>query len=302
MQIYYLGPEGTFSHQAAETCAASWRAEQLTACPTIVDAITRMFDDKTGNSLACVPIENSIDGSVTQTWDTVMRSIAVERVEENLVPARILSAFNFPIHQYLHYLEHTDFSAVETVYSHPKALAQCQVNLGKRFPKAQLVSVNSTAEAARMVANANDKRCVAIASQQAGERFGLLRHPEPMEDQAGNVTRFAMIGRQEMPGIQSFAVVSERVVSLCLRGVGHQPGGLVGTLAPIAEAGFNLTRVESRPVGNQFGIYVFYLDVTITANDERAERAFNQVVEELRQRQVDVVLLGAYPVYDASGV
>ncbi|EPZ46229.1 prephenate dehydratase [Alicyclobacillus acidoterrestris] len=322
MELFYLGPEGTHSHDAALRLRdAMLPSATVTACPTIPTVIDRTLDAVAGEGLACVPIENSIQGAVAQTWDTLMKSAADGVTTQSL---SILAALTLPIHHYAIYPSGTSFDDVVTVYSHPQALAQCQHHLTQMFPNALPVATNSTAEAVQYVAKeagrdgAAQTSAVAIAGRRAAERYGLIASDDPIEDQPGNATRFALVApvgraaeakgdllKLSVPGEWALApewTYTEYVVSLCLHGVAHCPGGLVGALSPFAQAGLNLGRVESRPVGDQLGNYVFYLDVSFPPQMNVAEITtyLSPVTRQLADNGVRIVQLGSYPIYQVQ--
>lgn len=296
MIMYYLGPEGTHSHEAATVFSEMLGGDvTLSACPTISDAVVKVASPQSGRALACVPMENSIQGSVTQMWDTLMEIVS-SRTGTEAGQFGIQLALTQPIHHYVLHRSNLDFALVDTVYSHPQALAQCRLNIQKRFPGAKQVAVSSTAEAARIVGT-SEAHAVAIASLRAGEKFGLDSDEVPFEDKSGNVTRFGLVSGPLSTVRREIVALSDttRIVSLCLHGISHSPGGLVGALAPFAELGLNLERVESRPVGDQLGHYVFYVDISVNETDG-AKDPVAQVVERLASKRIDVVTLGSYQV------
>lgn len=300
MRIYFLGPEGTNGHDAASRAQTRFSLEAtLQACQTNADAVMAFFRDE-HTAFACVPIENSIQGAVTQTWDTLTAEILAQRDSSVTSRCGILAVLTMSIHHYPIYHEGTDFTQVKWVYSHPQALAQTQAHLSDLFPNAQTVAVNSTAEAVRVVRDDHSRQSAAVASRQAAILYGLHCGDRPIEDRAGNVTRFALMGRLDL--VNKFEESAQKrvdeVVSVCLRGVAHQPGGLVGALLPFAEAGLNLARLESRPVGDQLGNYVFYVDVSLKGEPPDKRVVVQNVITALRARGTDVVELGSYPVYE----
>ncbi|GMA61528.1 prephenate dehydratase [Alicyclobacillus fastidiosus] len=312
MKLYYLGPEGTHSHDAAVQLRDALLAQaDLIPCTTIPLVIEQTSSVQAENALCCVPIENSIQGSVAQTWDTLMKSACRASDGGDGEPISILAAFTVPIHHYAIHRKGISYKDVQQVYSHPQALAQCQQHIASLFPKAVPVALTSTAEAVRQMAEgggtgSQHDAAVAIAGRNAAARYGLERSSSPIEDQAGNETRFALVGT---PGGLSPCVgtpqgwrLSERMVSLCLHGVTHSPGGLVGALLPFAEADLNLGRVESRPVGDRLGNYVFYLDVSFDASASPSEMGscLAPVTRQLASSGIDVVALGSYPVYQVE--
>lgn len=298
LKIYYLGPEGTHSHEAAESVAALFLSPDasVVACSTLPDVLDACFEADSSEAFACVPIENSIQGSVWQVWDGLTRH--VQACESDAARFEILAALTQPIHQYAVYSDGTSFDEVAEVLSHPQALAQCAQTIKALFPNAIPVSVSSTADAVRRVAQGSAANVVAIGSRRAAERHGLQSYPEPIEDRVGNVTRFALIGRSGA-SVKCPAGVAQTdlTVSLCLRGVPHRPGGLVEALQMFANASLNLTRLESRPVGDELGKYVYFVDVSVRGLQAMGQTEIEKVREELSRNGTDAVHLGAYPVF-----
>lgn len=287
----YLGPEGTHSHEAAECMASGFfrgASVQHTACQS--------FDDIFGvprapRRLACVPIENSIQGSVWQVWDALTREHA------GPAPRQILAAVTLPIHQHVIFRPEVDLDQIDQVVSHPQALAQCKEHIRARFPGARQVAVSSTAEAVRQVATGERDRAVAIGGRRAAALYGLSVWPEPFEDRPGNVTRFALVGTPgDLPAEPNWRL-TDWTASLCLRGVPHRPGGLALALHTFAAANLNLTRLESRPVGDTLGHYVYYLDASVRTYDDRGASVLSVVQDLLALQGVDILTLGVYPVY-----
>jgi prephenate dehydratase len=314
LNLYYLGPEGTHSHEAAEWFQHIFVPDaDLVACSTIPESVDRVFAGEQSD-FACLPVENSIQGAVTPSWDALTVRVAQGQGETpGLSNAQILAAITLPIHHYAIYRDGVNPDLVEEVRSHPQALAQCQKRVRSLFPNARLTAWSSTAEAVRSVAEEDSLHLAALGSQRAANRYGLKYDDIPAQDRGGNATRFALIGpvgqrvdRDEQISVEKTAGGSkvgqgiERIVSLCLRGVAHQPGGLLGALMPFAKRGLNLARVESRPVGDQLGNYVFYVDVVISHEDDKAEQTLSSVVADLLVQKTDVIVLGKYPVLQVN--
>lgn len=312
MNLYYLGPEGTHSHDAAvQLRDGMLRDAELIPCTTIPMVIERTCSVQAEKALCCVPIENSIQGSVAQTWDTLMKSACGTGGASQGDSISILAAFTVPIHHYAIHRQGISYEDVRRVYSHPQALAQCQEHIASLFPEAVPVALTSTAEAVRQIAEGDGAgsqadAAVAIAGRNAAARYGLECSSSPIEDQAGNETRFALVGTRASQ-VERVCTplgwrLDERMVSLCLHGVAHSPGGLVGALLPFAQAGLNLGRVESRPVGDRLGNYVFYLDVSFAASAAGAElnARLAPVTHQLAASGIEVVELGNYPVYQVE--
>ncbi|GMA59050.1 prephenate dehydratase [Alicyclobacillus sacchari] len=303
MRLYYLGPEGTHSHEASALAAKQLLPQpvELLPLPTFTDVLAACFASPPGEAFACVPIENSIQGSVWQVWDEVMRACSAEPSPSPSVWG-ILAAVTQPIHQFAVFRQGADPHQVTTVLSHPQALAQCAHTLKERYPNALPTTVSSTAEAVRQVAAQTSKSMIAIGSRRAAEVYGLAYDPVPLEDHQGNVTRFAVIGPREARLSQPADLVfTDETASLCLRGVPHRPGGLVSALQSFAGANLNLTRLESRPVGDKLGHYVYYLDVSVAGLQDEGWSSLQSVVQDLATHGTEVISLGVYPVFRNPG-
>lgn len=312
--VYYLGPEGTHTHEAAWQFANRFGLNSSSLIPeaSIGMVIDRIAPDSGAeNDYACVPLENSIQGSVTITWDRLFRILYQESKGEGSFNSQVAftnplswrgfgirAVLTLPIAHYVLSNGRLKPESVSHVYSHPQALAQCKVWLERNMPHAVQMAVSSTAEAARLVYDSEDSTKVAIGSSRAGETYGLSTSPSPIQDFDYNFTRFGLLANTQV----SFAAqyVSRYVTSLCLSGVQNQPGGLLKALSPFYENKLNLTRIESRPVGHALGTYVFYLDVETDKARVGPEwsNAWEVVLGALLGEGVDVVHLGTYPILD----
>lgn len=311
--IYYLGPAGTHSHEAA------WQFANRLGLDTpslISEASIGMVIDRVapssaaGDDYACVPLENSIQGSVTMTWDRLFRILHGGRGGDTLHEKitfsdplgwsgfGIRAVLTLPIAHYLLSNGQLNPESVSHVYSHPQALAQCKVWIERNLPHAAQIPVSSTAEAARIVADSGTSTKVAIGSSRAGEVYGLSSSSAQIQDFDYNHTRFGLLANTQV----SFEsqCINRFVTSLCLSGVQNQPGGLLKALSPFYQSGLNLTRIESRPVGHELGTYVFYLDVETEKSRVGPEwsRAWEVVLETLLGEGIDVVHLGTYPILE----
>ncbi|WP_137286667.1 prephenate dehydratase [Halorussus salinisoli] len=250
MQAVTLGPEGTYSHRAASAVAddVDFR-ESVTA---IVEAVADGEFDR-----GVVPIENSIEGSVTETLDALSdREVAA--VQEIVTPIR---------HALL--AQGEEFSVVA---SHSQALAQCRSYLESEYPDADLEAVASTA---RGVEHARENRDVAGIGHPANAHEGpgddLQVVAEGIQDRTSNATRFFVIApadeRSDAGGKSSIVVYPNA----------NYPGLLLELLEPFADRDINLTRVESRPSGERLGDYVFHVDFAAGLYEDRAQDAIADV-------------------------
>jgi prephenate dehydratase len=167
--------------------------------------------------------------------------------------------------------------------SHPQALAQCSQWLSEHLPQALQLPTSSTAEAARMVAGSRFR--AAIASQQAGTEHGLLELAYPINDVAGNCTRFLLLRRGPRSSQGS-------MVSLAFSLHSNQPGALLEALGCFAQRGLNMGRIESRPSKREMGEYIFFVDLELPDGSTPLEAA----LAELAPLCEHLALFGAYPV------
>lgn len=307
MRIHYLGPEGTFSHEAALRLRDSLglSSAELAAQPSIahvIQAVAQAADADLPDEqppLGCIPLENSVQGSVTATWDVLGRVARIpsepDPVREAALQLQILAALRVPVEQYLLTLPGTDLSTLRDVISHPQALGQCDVWLHDHLPQARQTAVSSTAEAARQVAEAVDQTRAAVGPLASAHLFGLTPSRDPIQNFAGNETRFALIGDARRARVQPQG--DRWTLSLMLVRVPNEPGGLLRTLTPFYRHGLDLSRIESRPVGHKLGEYLFFIDVHWILPERRAHDAssWRAVREDLGEQGVEVIQLGLFP-------
>ncbi len=263
LSVGYLGPEGTFSHAAALAGAArqpGLAGAVLVPLPTIYDVVMAVANGELER--AVVPIENSIEGSVSATLDT----LAIDAVE-----VRIIGEHVHRIEQCLIAPVMVPLSDVRSVMSHPQASAQCAHFLHDHLPQAEIVTTSSTADAVRMVAE-RGAGWAALGPRLAAERYGCVLLAEGVEDRAGNETRFVWLAREDPAGSSVNRLDHDPVAgarfktSLLFWGDGTgRPGWLVRCLSELSERGVNLTRIESRPRKQGLGEYMFFIDCEGTA-------------------------------------
>jgi prephenate dehydratase len=252
MRVGFLGPEGTFTHEALID-AAPGRDVELVSLPTIYDSVMAVQSGFVERSL--VPIENSLEGSVNVTLD----ALAMETED-----VAILGEVVRPIEHCLIAASELDLSEIETVVSHPQASAQCARFIRSQLPGATVLSGSSTAEAVRLVAE-HDGPWSALGTRLAAERYGCIVLRAGVEDVTGNETRFVWLGRSgAAPGGLKPADASSGPwkTAIVFWGVGsEEPGWLVACLSEFATREVNLTRIESRPRKQGLGRYMFFLDL-----------------------------------------
>jgi prephenate dehydratase len=276
VRVAYLGPAGTFAEEALRASAAE-PVDEL-PYPSVHETVMAVQDGEVDRGV--VPIENSLEGGVAATLDALATD--ADRV-------RIVAEVVHPVHHCVIAASELPLDAVRRVFSHPQATAQCQRFLRERLAQAERVAAPSTAEAVRLVAEA-DEPWVALGSRLSAELYGAQVLEEDVEDRSDNETRFVWLGRAgevEPPGPGSRAKTS-----VVFWGAGDEsPGWLVSVLSELSEREINLTRIESRPRRVRLGHYMFFADLEGAEADSRVAEA----LAALRQRVESLRVLGSYP-------
>jgi len=266
LKVGFLGPAGTFTQAAA----LKHFGHAVTTVP--MAAISDVFQEVESGSChyGVVPVENSSEGVVNHTLDMFLNS-----------PLQICGEVTLRIHHNLLGTD-PDLSQLKVVYSHQQSLAQCRGWLDRHLPFVERVPVGSNAEAARRAGGA--KEAAAIASAMAAELYQLQVLAPNIEDEPGNTTRFLVIGQQSVPPS------GEDKTSLLLS-TRNESGGLYRLLAPLAEHGISMTRIESRPSRRGNWDYVFFVDIQGHRDDDKVRLA----LAALRQQAGMYKELGSYP-------
>jgi prephenate dehydratase len=280
MRVGYLGPEGTFSHEAVLASPAVADAEHV-PLGTNHDVVLAVQDGRVDRAVA--PVENLVEGAV----NAVLDALALAAPDVVLTGELVL-----PVRHCLVARSALEPGAVEAVLSHPQPLAQCAGWLRAHAPRARTVPASSTAEAARTVL-AQDEPWAAIAPRGAADRYGAMVLAEDIADEPGNATRFVWLARQEAAGAFPAAGPGAATkTSVLFHGAGDgSPGWLVRCLSEFAFRGVNLTRIESRPSRQRLGHYAFHVDLDGAIGQppvDDAVRALHAHCEEVR-------VLGSYP-------
>jgi prephenate dehydratase len=276
MRIAYLGPAGTFTEDALGEAIPEGGFEPLRT-PTIPDAILAVERGEAERAL--VPIENSLEGSVRPTLDTlVFEAGAVTIVGEH----------DYRVRVHLIAREGTRVEDVEAVLSHPQPLAQCQRFLRERFGEIELRNASSTAAAVRMVSESS-RPWAALGARAAAALYGCELLQEGVEDSDDNVTRFVWIAPAGSEPVGSGPWKTSLVFSEV--GADH-PGALVECLSEFSGRGINLTRIESRPLRQGLGQYMFFCDLEGRETDSTVAGA----IAALRTKAASVRILGSYPL------
>ena len=241
MYVAYLGPRGSFTHQVAQQ---AFPDAELLAFANITEVIKAFESGQVDFSV--IPVENSIEGSVHETLDYLFHQAEIHAVAEIIQP----------IAQQL--MATSQGKDIEVIYSHPQAIAQGKQYIREHYPHAHIEMTASTAYAARFVAEHPDEAYAAIAPHAAAEEYGLEVIAQDIQEIDENYTRFWLLGK-EAPQIQLPSQASK--VSLALTLPDNLPGALYKAMSVFAWRGIDLTKIESRPMGNGEFSYFFYVDI-----------------------------------------
>ena len=272
-RIGFLGPQGTYSQEVALRLFGDAAA----LLPyTSIDAVIRAV--ASGEISECVvPIENSLEGSVNITLDTLAHEVELLITREIVMPVR----HNLLVRE--------AGRNIQFLLSHPQALAQCRRTLARLYPRAECRSVESTAEAARRVA-AGEPGLAAIGSRGAAALYGLEIIAADIQDTASNCTRFVTLQVQAADASRA----ERSKTSVVCQIDGSKPGSLYRILAEFAKRDVNLTKIESRPARTGLGAYLFFLDMEGSAAEARVREALTAVEEQ----SLWFKNLGSYAVVD----
>jgi len=264
--VAFLGPEGTFSHEAV------LKHFGHSVKPIPLAAFDEVFREVEAGSAdyAVVPVENSTEGAVNYTLDLLLKT-----------PLQICGEVELRIHDHL-MGKAPDLASVKKVYSHSQSLAQCREWLDAHLPTVERIAVSSNAEAARLAAEESD--AAAVAGMSAAELYGLPILESNIEDDPNNTTRFLILGREAVPP-------SGEDKTALLLSTGNKAGALFKLLEPLAHNDISMTRIESRPSRQATWEYVFFVEVLGHRSDARVARAF----AELEKEAVLFKILGSFP-------
>lgn len=271
--LVFFGPHGTFTEEALLS-QPDLVAQERTPLLSIPDVLLAVNDGTA--ELGVVPIENSIEGSVSVTLDT----LAFET--ELLIQREI----DLPISMGLFVKPGTTLRDVRSVLSYPHAVAQCRQWLHKKLPAATFVAANSTADAAATVARSKRSDQAAIGNTLAAKLYGLKVLAHDIEDHPENETRFVLVGR----GIPA-PTGHDKTTIVCFQRA-DRPGSLLAMLQEFAARRINLTKLESRPTKKSLGDYCFFIDFEGHINDELVA----DCLRTLAAKVANVKYLGSYPV------
>ena len=276
----YLGPKGTHS-EAVALYLNSVLHDKLTlrAYPDIYNAI---WDVEKGVITSCiVPVENSLEGSIDITLDTLSTS------DEIVVLREVI----WQVHNNL--MAMGEATAIERIISHAQPLSQCRDYIRQHYPKARIEAVMSTADAARIAST--DATAAAICTERAGSLYGLGLIAANIEDNANNCTRFYQLGRTKDSGVRAVADAGQKSI-LIFQIDGTMSGSLCNILNDLATRKINIRRIESRPARTTLGEYIFFLDIDVPSQEYRLDDA----LEDIAKKSIWVKNPGRYAVLRAN--
>jgi len=265
LNIAYLGPEATHSHQAAQDRFG--KCDQYQACQSIQEIFHVISSEEADCGL--VPIGNSIEGGVNASLDALIHSDLIICGE---VYAKVSHAL----------MSAKRTAKIERIFSHPQAFGQCRQWLNKHYPGVECVEVSSTAEGARRCKA--EARSAAIAGTFAADYYGLKVWNTNIQDMEKNVTRFLLMSR-EMP------VPTKQDKTSLIFAVSHKVGALNDILKLFAKYKLNLEKIESRPVAHKPWEYLFFVDVKGHCQQDPLKEALRKI----QQNTLWLKVLGSYP-------
>lgn len=272
-RVAYLGPAGTFTEQALLTQSDLAALEHVTV-PTIRGVLEATSSGEADIGFAA--IENSIEGAVNATLDALAfeLDLLIQREVVHAVELCLLAHKNVALDQ------------IERVVSFPHAAAQCHQYLDETLGQITIVAANSTADAARELAESGDPKSAVIATALAAETYGLTVLARHIEDHADNHTRFVAVAREGIPtptGHDKTSIVTFQHE--------NRPGSLVNILQEFSARAIDLTHLQSRPTKRELGDYCFVIELEGHVADERVA----DCLKHIQAHQAQVRFLGSYP-------
>jgi prephenate dehydratase len=271
MSIAFLGPRGTNSEEAAIAFGGSdAELRAFSSFPALTSAV------ETGlANVAILPVENSLEGSVSQNLDLLIHE----------TPLKVCGEVVVPIHSVLVGVPGTVLEEVRTVISHPQALGQCRRFIERFLGHAESVAWLSTAGAVQEVVKRNDPTVVGIGPARAQELYGGEILARNIQDAHGNLTRFVALG------VKDAEPTGDDKTMLGFTLPHDVPGVLVRALTPFAEGSLQMTKLESRPIKGWLGEYVFLVDFL----GHRKDPAVAKVLAEVEQLTDTMRVFGSFP-------
>ncbi len=279
--LAYLGPEGTYSHEAANAFKAKLETAGVPDCELVpCTSFTEVFDavDRGRVTYGVVATENSLEGPVTATLDNFASSST----------AVILGMHVIDIDHCLIKNPTASIVDIDTIASHAQGIGQCRRFISSRFLNVKTITTSSTAESVRLCME--QPNVAAIANEYAAKLYGAEICERQIADRFGNQTSFALIGRPGQPKI--FESTGKMRTSVALFLQADRAGALQMILSEFAYANVNITMIQSRPTKQALGDYMFFLDLEGSVDNPALQTALNCLRLKLRE----VKVLGSYPI------
>lgn len=277
MRLAYLGPAGSFSEEAALAQAARDGAELVpfSSIPALVSAVETGLAER-----AILPIENSIEGTVSATVDLLIHETRLQICAELILPVR----------HFLVARPGTSLQQVRAVMSHPQALGQCRRFLERCLPGVEQIAALSTSAAVAEVMHGEDASRAAIGTLRAAKLYGAEVLAWDIQDQRTNVTRFIVLAERDAEP------TGQDRTSLCFTVKRNVPGALVEVLSELAVAQIQMTKVESRPMKSALGDYYFLVDI----EGHRCDPHIAAALERMAERAAEIKIFGSYPRHEIA--
>ncbi|MFH1284139.1 MAG: prephenate dehydratase [Candidatus Peregrinibacteria bacterium] len=286
--IAVLGPKNTFSDIAADKFLKKSGLKLKKLFARDIDEVFSVVE-KGKAVMGIAPVENALHGTVRETLDCLFQS-----------KVHIISEISLPVHHCLISLSNSNTRGIKRILSHYQALGQCKKYLKKHFPNASLESFQSTTAAIKRLQNSSDKSIAVIAPEVAANQNGLRILAKNIEDKKDNATVFVIIGKgriSEKPTTDSKSktpTTSEQKIrsktSIAFHFSKDSPGSLFTVFKDFADAGINMTKIESRPTKTKFGDYIFYLDFDGLLSDPKVRKTLEKVARKVAKLKI----LGSY--------
>ncbi len=268
-RLAFLGPPGTFAEEAGLEHDPQADMAPMPSVTAVAAAVESGMADE-----GVVPIENSLEGSVPETLDILIRGPSLF-IKNELV---------LPIEQHLLVRPGAKPESIGVIYSHPQALAQCRSFIERCFPRAAVEAALSTAAAVKEIMGLEN--AAAIGNLRAAQLYGAYVLARGIQDSKANVTRFVVLARED------HAVTGDDKTSIALTfAVEDRPGLLVSALQELSARSINMTKIESRPSRERLGTYIFLVEVS----GHRADPPVTEALECVKAKCSFFRILGSYP-------
>ena len=280
-----LGPRGTHSEAAGFYLSGQLQDVELVMEPDIFDCLQAVEDGEV--DMALVPVENSLEGVISITLDTLAGSSSLTVTRELI----------WPVHNQL--MAKCKPEEVSRIYSHPQPISQCRNFLRQHYPQAEVIKTTSTARAAELVGEEPAfLGWAAICPARAGQLYGLTPLAREIQDNMANCTRFFLVEKQGEASEKMTVPedVEQKMLVICQID-GSKSGALYEVLGEFARRGVNMTRIESRPARTVLGAYIFFFDLEV---DTCSPEALLESLYEVEKKSIWLKKLGPFPVFSAA--